>query len=263
MKVSIITVCFNAEETIEETIKNVLDQTYEDIEYIVIDGQSTDCTISIVKRYEDNISVFVSERDNGVYDAMNKGVSLATGDIIFFLNSGDLFYDNHVVRNIVDCFRQNEVDMVYGDVIMIDPDKTAARIQSYEPADKIFFFESTICHQAVFVKRALFKEHGLFDTSYTICADYEWLLRVMFCHRAKRMRCNLIISVYQLGGISSNPKNYNIYLSERDNIKNRYYGKLESFIFSNKLFLRVVDITPRRILRKIKIVVNKAFSFAR
>lgn len=252
MKISIITICYNAQDTIEETIENVLSQSYADIEYIVVDGKSTDNTVSLIEKYQDRIAAFICEKDTGVYNAMNKGIALATGDVIFFLNSGDLFYNDHVVEHVVDFIKENDdVEMVYGDVIVVDPDKAIARIQSIEKFDKINFYDGTICHQAIFAKTSLFKKYGGFDESYIISADYEWLLRLIFYHRVKIMRINLIVAFYQLGGLSSAPENYGTYLLERDKIRKIYYNKLELYLFQNERFLRIADISLRRVIAKI------------
>lgn len=247
MKVSVITVCFNAQDTIEETIQSVLNQTYKDIEYIIVDGKSTDNTVSIIQRYREKISCFISEKDNGIYDAMNKGISLITGEIVFFLNSGDLFFNEKVIENIVNYFKANDVDLVYGDVVILDPVELLPRIQVHQGIDRLYFFENNICHQGIFAKTEVFRKYGGFDTSFRITADYEWLLRVLFRYKVRSLYINQIVSVFALGGLSSDPINFKTYLCERKKIKKNYYGFLEYFLFENKIFSKLINFSLRKI----------------
>ena len=124
MKVSIITVCFNSEKYIQTAIESVLNQNYDDIEYIIIDGGSTDSTIEIIKSYKDKITTFISEPDKGIYDAMNKGLKLASGEIIATLNSDDLYIDNTILSTVVDSFNKNKCEIVYGDLFYVKQDNT-------------------------------------------------------------------------------------------------------------------------------------------
>lgn len=260
MRVSIITVCFNAQDTIEETVKSAVSQTYTDIEYIVVDGASSDNTVSIIKQFQEKIGVFISEPDNGVYEAMNKGVSLATGDIVFFLNSGDVFFNNEVVKNVVEIFRKKDANIVFGDVVVLDPETGFTKVKSHQLADKVFFYHDTICHQAMFAKRSLFENYGAFDTRYRISADYEWLLRVKYGHHAEAMYTSLIISIFRLGGISSNPKYYDTYLSEYKEIKQVYYSYLQSLLCGNKFFRRMFNVSLRIVLMKVRYIWRNGFS---
>ena len=120
MKVSIITVCYNSELTIEDTIKSVLSQTYDDIEYIIVDGNSTDSTLNIINKYKDQISTIVSEPDKGIYDAMNKGVELANGELIGIINSDDFYSDKNVIKNVVDTLKKDDSDALYADLVYVD-----------------------------------------------------------------------------------------------------------------------------------------------
>ncbi len=122
MKISIITITYNSEKTLDDTIKSVLSQNYNDIEYIIVDGNSKDSTIDIVKSYGDKISKFVSEKDSGIYDAMNKGLHLATGDVVGILNSDDVYFDEHVIEKVMHEFQKENVDSVYGDLYYVKPE---------------------------------------------------------------------------------------------------------------------------------------------
>jgi glycosyltransferase involved in cell wall biosynthesis len=199
MKVSIVTVSYNAVSTIEQTIQSVLNQNYDNIEYVVIDGQSTDGTREIIEKYKDRLDYYVSEPDNGIYDAMNKGVKIATGDIIAFLNADD-WYEKDVVSAVSQKFIYSDADIVYGDTNIIDKNgkKSISRKRTVENIWKNII----ACHQSIFVKRNLFFKIGMFDLSYEIAADYDWLLRA-YIYGARFAEIDTVISNYRIGGFSS------------------------------------------------------------
>ena len=180
VRVTVITVCFNAAETIEKTIRSVLDQTYPSIEYIVVDGASTDGTMGIVSRYTEHIDKIASERDDGIYDAMNKGTRLATGDVVYFLNADDRFCDDEVLTDVASAFEADRSrTVVYGNV---RPEKVPDHIRPFlkdeyqiNTANDFIYF--TLCHQAVFARKSLFSQIGGFNCRYKFAADYEWLIR--------------------------------------------------------------------------------------
>jgi len=201
MKFSIITVCFNAEKDIEKTIKSVLIQDYPEIEYIIIDGNSTDNTNNIIKKYKNNIDIYISERDNGIYDAMNKGITLSTGDYIFFLHAGDLITAPDILTRINEVIEDEQLDIYYGDAI-ID------RFNDYEiyrHTKKITDYEiywGRFVQQSVFYRRYLFDNSviGLFNCNYRIRADQEWHLR--FFGEYKGSYCHLPLLVCRYEGVS-------------------------------------------------------------
>lgn len=178
MKITVITVCFNACATIEKTIQSVINQTYDNLEYIIVDGGSADGTIDVIKKYRSKIAKFVSEPDRGIYDAMNKGSRLATGDWVLFMNSGDEFAHGTVVENIVGQI-EKDADVVYGDNFMIYDSKTI-----YHKAR--FFSDHDINlpfnHQSAFVRTELAKQHP-FDLNYKIAGDYHFFYNL---YRADR-----------------------------------------------------------------------------
>lgn len=179
MKISVITVCFNAAEAIEKTIQSVREQNYSDIEYIIVDGASTDGTTEIVKQLAaDKDTIVVSEPDHGIYDAMNKGIHLATGDYLHFLNAGDTFYDSGVINKAALEIISTGADIVYGDIIYQHPDGKTERRQYGDSCAKSVYYLTGDCinHQAMFARRSLF-DAGDFDLSYKICADREWMIR--------------------------------------------------------------------------------------
>lgn len=196
-KISIITVCFNCEGLIERTVKSVVDQTYISIQYIVIDGGSTDNTLKIIKQYENDIDVLVSEKDDGIYDAMNKGLGYATGDLIYFLNAGDYLCDSDVLRNVVGGLRANpDSDILYGDYIYYD-DTGEQRCSGYRTGIPDLIRRG-YCHQTTFAKKSTFLKCGKFDTDYKIYADFDWLLRALIA--GQNMRYLGMPVVYYLKG---------------------------------------------------------------
>ena len=195
--VSVVTVTFNAEKDIENTIKSIINQTYfHAIEYIIVDGGSTDRTIDIIKKYKDYIDFFISEPDNGVYDAMNKAIDIATGTWINFMNAGDQFYDNLVIENFIRKARISS-DLVYGDVNVIG--EGINRIVKADLENRIFKV-TPFCHQSLFVKTVLMKEKK-FNTTYIVLADYDFIVN-SYVRNKKFQNLDFTVSKYQLGGMS-------------------------------------------------------------
>jgi glycosyltransferase involved in cell wall biosynthesis len=199
--ITIITVVFNGEKELEETILSVINQTYKNLEYIIIDGASTDGTLEIVKKYDENIDYWVSEPDDGIYDAMNKGTKLASGEWVNFMNSGDLFYGNKIV-NTINSFINDDIDLIYGDVLLDDG-------KIYRMPKKIgqfyFLMEHMICHQSIFVRQKYLKLYP-FNIKYNICADRDWLHKIIDKGAVIRY-IPVTICKYDRSGISSNREN--------------------------------------------------------
>jgi glycosyltransferase involved in cell wall biosynthesis len=231
-KVSVITVCRNAEEFIEQAINSVSEQTYKNIEYIVVDGNSTDNTVSIINRYINKIHYFVSEPDNGVYDAMNKGIKRASGDIIYFLNSDDKFYDKYVIENMVRFFQQNEnVEFVYGPIIVFNPVTNESFIKTYENVKKSYFRFNVICQQAIFYKADSFKKVGLFDDALKIVGDYEWELRAISKFHINFAYYTQIVAVYRNSGISSPYGSVELNREEQKKVFRAYFSKIDTYSY--------------------------------
>ncbi len=198
--ISIITVVFNGERYLEQTIQSVINQTYKNIEYIIIDGGSTDKTVEIIKKHEANIDYWISETDDGIYDAMNKGINKAKGEYIGLLNSDD-FYEQNAVEIIVNQINtQPEIDVFFGNAYIINEDIQKKKLQTGMKGENIQKGFS-IFHPTVFVKRETYTKYGLFDTSYKIAADYEFLLRI---HKrdCKFQYVDNIITNFREGGMS-------------------------------------------------------------
>lgn len=181
IKFSVITVCYNSEKTIEKTLQSIKDQTYRNIEYIIIDGGSTDKTLDIVDKYKEIVDKLVSEPDNGIYDAMNKGLSLATGDYIGFLNSDD-YYTNGIFEEYSSYLvNHKNIDFVYCDTIFFNNEKSwTYNYPSFNTKkfDKHLMKYNPFCHQTLYVKNKIFNQIGCFDTSFKIAADYDFFLRL-------------------------------------------------------------------------------------
>ncbi|MDR0560168.1 MAG: glycosyltransferase [Prevotellaceae bacterium] len=205
MKISIITVCYNRAKTIANTVESVLSQNYTDIEYIVVDGASTDGTREIIEKYRDRISVYVSEPDSGLYNALNKGIRLATGDAVGVLHSDDVFYSCDAVSAIADAFLRHNPDMVYGDGIYVNP-RSRRIVRNWVSGD---FSPDKIrngwlpLHTTVYIRRSLAERYGLYDESYRIAADSEFLLRYMLNPDINIYRLNRYIVSMGTGGVST------------------------------------------------------------
>ncbi|MDE5639766.1 MAG: glycosyltransferase [Odoribacter sp.] len=171
---SVVTVSYNAVSTIEETICSVINQTYSNIEYIIIDGGSTDGTVDIIKKYADKIAYWVSEPDKGIYDAMNKGIDVATGEWINFMNSGDTFHSNRVIQQLIENL-PSKADVVYGDTLLVY--SWGKHLQKALPEFAIEKNQPSFCHQSCLIKTALIQRMK-YNTRYKICADYDFFYRL-------------------------------------------------------------------------------------
>jgi len=186
VKVSIITVCLNSAETIEDTIRSVILQDYKDIEYIVVDGASTDGTRKILQKYRNRISSCVSESDKGIYDAMNNGIGLATGEIIGILNSDDVYAYNKVISDVAALLTADHLDAVYGDLAYVNH-KDGSKIVRYWQAGQYrpnaFYYGWVPPHPTFFCRKSVFERYGGFNTKYKTAADFELMLRFIEKHR--------------------------------------------------------------------------------
>jgi len=207
MKVSIITVVYNNEKTVESAIRSVLSQTYSDIEYIIIDGNSKDGTVGIIRKYEDRISKFVSENDKGIYDAMNKGVSMATGEVVGILNSDDLYTDENVIQDIINQFiKRPDLALVYGDLVYVaaeDTDKIVRKWQAGNYYSQFFENGNVPPHPALFVKKEVYETCGLFNLEYKLAADYDFMLRAFKKFGERSTHISRLMVKMRLGGATN------------------------------------------------------------
>jgi len=206
-KVSIITVCFNSAGTIRDTIESVLTQDCPNIEYIMVDGASRDSTMEIVDEYRDRIATVISEPDKGIYDAMNKGIEAATGDIVGFLNSDDFYADETVVRRLVEQMELAGTDTVFADVVFVDPANTNRVVRYYDSSK---FHPGRLrygwmpAHPTLMVKRELYRKYGGYEIDYQIAADFEMIAKLLYTARATYSYLPYIAIKMRVGGISTN-----------------------------------------------------------
>ncbi len=216
MKITIITVCYNSASHIEDAINSVAGQDYQEIEHIVIDGNSDDGTQQILKKYSSKIADWISEPDHGIYDAMNKGIKKATGDVIGILNSDDFYFDNQVLTKVAKAFSDRETDAVFGDLIFVDPNNLNHTVRTYSSnrwhPDK-FAKGYMPAHPTFFVKKKFYDKYGLFETDYKIAADYEMLIRLLYVQKLNYKYLPLKMVKMRKGGVSSNGIKSNITLN--------------------------------------------------
>jgi glycosyltransferase involved in cell wall biosynthesis len=242
MKISVITVCFNSEKTIEDTIKSVLSQSYKNIEYIVIDGGSTDGTLPIIEKYRSFIDCFVSEPDDGLYDAMNKGINNSTGDVIGILNSDDVFFNDMTIEKVA----ENIVgfDAVYSDVAFYN-DNDFKKIVRYYSSDN--FSVSSLsrgvmpAHPSLYVKKERYVQVGLYDKTFKIAADFDMIVRLFSLFDFKATYIQGISVKMRMGGVSTSGFSSNILLNKEILASCRSHG-----IRTN--WFKVLSKYPRKIL---------------
>lgn len=205
-KISIITITYNSSKTIEQTIKSVLNQSYTNIEYIIVDGQSTDNTLEIVNKYKDQISKIVSEKDNGIYDALNKAIKLATGEIIGILHSDDFYINASVIEKIAYTFDKEKSDGVYANLYYVNKDNTDKIIRKWNSGkytSNSFINGWMPPHPTFFVKKECYNTFGSFNLDFKTSADYELMLRFIQKHKIKLAYLPEYIIKMRLGGQSN------------------------------------------------------------
>ncbi len=222
MKISIITVVYNGAITIKDSIDSVISQTYPDIEYIIVDGLSKDNTLDIVRSYGDKIAKVVSEKDKGIYDAMNKGIGLATGDVVAILNSDDFYANNHVIADVMKEFQKDSsVECVYGDLEYVDQHDTTKikRVWKSRPYRAGLFRTGWHpAHPSFFVKKSVYNAYGVFRLDLPIAADYELMLRFLHVHKIKSVYIPGFMVKMREGG-TSNKSIKNIYKANLEVLK--------------------------------------------
>ena len=224
-KISIITVVFNSEKYIRRTIESIVGQDYPALEYIIIDGKSKDSTMQIVEEYRDRIAVVVSEPDKGLYDAMNKGLRLATGDYVLYINSGDVLSSPHLLSDIFDTAPADS-DVIYGDTHITDEDGNILHSRRHRPPEHLSWKDykrgMLVCHQSFIARRSLCEEY---DTNYRYAADFDWCLNVL--SKSKTVtNYGKEISLFMDGGQTK--RTIVPGLKERYRIMCKYYGKVKA-----------------------------------
>jgi glycosyltransferase involved in cell wall biosynthesis len=227
-KVSVVTVIFNSEKYIEETIKSVLNQNYPNLDFVIIDGGSTDKTMEIVNSYSKEISTIISEKDSGIYNAMNKSSNYCRGDWVCFLNSGDLFFDKNVLTSIFNSVSRLKPDFIYGDTSYY------SLLQNFEYQrggmvyEKDFIFKFPICHQSMFFSKNLLDKMNWYDESYSVVADWDITTRIFKNKNYKKLYINTCISKFLIDDV--NWKNGRKGLWEWVLLTSRHRSKLITFI---------------------------------
>lgn len=240
MKVSVITITYNAEQTLERTLKSVLDQTYTNIEHIIIDGKSSDGTLNIIRKYDNSKTHWISEADSGLYYAMNKGIRLATGDYLCFLNAGDTFFETNTIESIM-CSANHSPqppDIIYGETAIVDKYETFLHMRRLETPQslnwKSFKWGMLVCHQAFIVKRELVEEY---NTNYRFSSDFDWCIRMLKKTSNTHNTEAILINYLNEGVTTANRK---ASLIERYRIMVNHYGHISTLVHHLGFVVRAI-----------------------
>ncbi len=217
MKISLITVSYNSVATIKDTIVSVRSQDFKDIEYIIVDGNSSDGTVEIIQSSGASVSKWLSESDEGIYDAMNKGIKMATGEVVGIINSDDFYFSDQIISAVSKSFADDHVDAVFGDLIVVNPKNPGKVVRTY--SSKNWYPEKFArgfmpAHPTFFVRRKYYEQFGLFKTDYKIAADYEMLIRLLYVNKLKYRYLPMTMVVMRKGGVSSNGLKSNLVLNQ-------------------------------------------------
>lgn len=242
--ISVITIAKNEEKTIERTILSVINQSaINEIEYIVIDGKSSDKTLEIINKYKNKISKIISEPDFGIYNAMNKGIKAANGDYILFLNAGDELFCNKTIEKFLP---KLNCDLIFGDILIRDKNGKNSTIE-YDFIDDFELFYKSLPHPCTFIKKECFLKLDLYDETKKIMSDWQWFLKY-FKSGGKYSYIKTPVSIFYLGGISTSKKFKKLQKQERKEILNNFYSKKKQFLY--KLILKITK--KGTILKKIR-----------
>ncbi len=258
IKLSIITICFNEKDKIEKTLISVINQKFTNYEFIVIDGGSTDGTKEIIEKYRDDITIFVSEKDSGIYNAMNKGINKSSGEYLLFLNGGDYLYSDDTLDELFEKYNPTD-DIVYGNIITTNNGSLVKVINPF-PSKKFFFFITSLPHQSSFIKRELFINDGLYDENFRIVSDQEFFMRELIKNKKKMVYVPITISYYdnQSYSMSADIKLLEIQNREKTIMFKKYFNKFELFFYPPiaKIFLLIKNFI-KRILRKMNKLIKQ------
>jgi glycosyltransferase involved in cell wall biosynthesis len=223
LKLTIVSINYNNLEGLKRTVDSVVNQTWKEFEYIVIDGGSTDGSATYIEGQRINIDYCISEPDSGIYHAMNKGIKEATGDFLVFMNSGDVFYNETIIDSLVNQLNSTD-EIVYGDVLLRNENNNKERIQTHpEKLNFSYFYNQTICQQACVIKRSLFDSIFYFNENYRISSDWEFLIYAIYIKRVKTRKINLLISIFDTSGVSGDSDFQKIATKEREQTINKHF----------------------------------------
>jgi glycosyltransferase involved in cell wall biosynthesis len=243
LKVSIITVVYNNSETIADCIDSVLNQSYPNIEYIIIDGESTDGTVDVVNKYGNKITTFISEPDKGLYDAMNKGINLSTGDIVGIISSDDLYINDSIVEEIVDVFEATSTESVYADMLLVSRDNINKTIRYYDSSHfspTKFAYGWMPAHPTFFVKKHIYDKYGVFKLNYKIGADFDILCRFLYVNNVSYQYIQKPIIRMRLGGVSTSFSS--IYINNIETLRACRENGIKTNIFN------IISKYPKKLL---------------
>ena len=256
MKISVITATYNSGKTLRDTIESVLNQDYPDIEYIIIDGASKDNTMDIIREYECRFNgrlKWISEPDKGIYDAMNKGIYMATGDVIGILNSDDFYTSNIIVKYIANKLQSSDIDAVYGDIHYVNDDDLKKCVRYYSSkAFKRWQMRLGLmpAHPSFYCRKKLYEKYGGFDLSYKVAADFECLLRLIFVHKIRTQYIPMDFVTMRTGGASTNGL-----ASHKQILKDHLKAYKKNGVYSNIFFeslryaYKVLDVSGQKIFK--------------
>lgn len=219
MKVSIITVTYNSAKYVEDCIHSIIRQNYNNIEYIVVDGNSTDGTVDIIKKYSSHITKWISEEDGGMYDALNKGMKLATGDVVGILNSDDVLASADVISEIVNCFQQEKVDSLYGDLVYVDPFDLQKVLRFWKGLPynrRRFKYGWMPAHPTFYIRKELIEKYGGYQSHYFTAADFEFMARYLYRYKISSCYLPKLIVKMRAGGASNESFSRRIRANRRD-----------------------------------------------
>jgi glycosyltransferase involved in cell wall biosynthesis len=262
--ISIITINLNNSAGLEMTIKSIINQDFQQFEFIVVDGGSNDGSLELLERYSEHIKYWKSEPDHGIYQAMNKGIKKAVGEYCLFVNSGDVLNNENVLTEMTN--QQLSADIIAGNAFVNKENVKPQLVKAPEIISFYTFFQHTILHQSTLIRTSLFKELGYYNENLKIVADWEFFVRALFLHNCTYKAIDLTISVFDITGISSQPENFTISLKERKEVLEKFFPY---FIADYKLlqprstFVFHQNIQKSKILRSLFIftsrLVNKFF----
>lgn len=251
-KLSIITVNLNNSVGLRKTFDSIFEQTFKDFEQIVIDGGSTDGSSELIKANVDKISYWVSEKDSGIYNAMNKGIVKSTGDYLLFLNSGDHLLHKNILQEV--SYNMDGTDIIYGDFFLIESETNSWTGGHPDSLSFNFFVECTLPHSASFIKRSLFEQVGFYDEELLICSDWKFFLDAICRHNASYKHIDKTISVFYLDGISSSASSIEIIKKEKNLVLQRDYP---IFMQMNDELTRLKRMKHSKLKKVFKRVSNK------
>lgn len=246
MKISIITVTYNSSKTIADTITSVYNQSYQNIEHIIVDGNSKDDTLKIVKNLPNRVEKIISEPDKGIYDAMNKGIKIATGDIVGILNSDDFYHKNDIIELIAKAFENKNVESVYGDVRFVSQDNLDKTVRYYSSKifkPYLFKFGFMPAHPTFFIYKRFFDEYGYYKMGYKIAADFELLLRFIKNNNLKTLYISTDFLKMRVGGVSTKSIKSNFILNKEIIRACKENGIRTNYLYlSFKYFIKVFGL---------------------